>query len=298
MAPAGLSGHPNATACAFPLKGIKVLSFDCYGTLIDWESGILSSLAPLLSRLPAEHECARDPRRAVLALNKAAEGMEAARPSLRYDLLMEESYLELASALGLGAGGGGGEEEEEEEEEEQEEGARREEEEAREFGRGPGKWEAFPDSAEALSKLEGLGLGLVVLSNVDRANVARTAEVLRPASFAALLTAEEIGSYKPDRRNFEYCAKYVKQRLGADYEKGEHVHVARSLTVDHVACKEMGLRSVWISRGGDTKEGQGVGGDYEELAREGKLGFGWRFDTLGDFARVLEEEMGRGEAER
>jgi FMN phosphatase YigB (HAD superfamily) len=86
--------------------------------------------------------------------------------------------------------------------------------------------------------------------------------------------------------------KKVREDEGIDWEKGELLHVARSLKADHVTCKEIGLRSVWISRGGDRKEAEGVGGNLEGL-RE-KLGFEWRFDDLGTFAEEVERQLGDG----
>lgn len=111
--------------------------------------------------------------------------------------------------------------------------------------------------------------------------------------FDAVYTAEEIGSYKPARSNFEYLFRRGRDELGVDTPPGtELLHVARSLRVDHSAAKALGFSSCWISRGGEKKEGQGIGGDYEAMVKEGKVSFQWRFDTLGDFAREVARQFG------
>ena len=164
----------------------------------------------------------------------------------------------------------------------------------RAFGASPGTWTPFPDSVRALAKLS-RHFRLFILSNVDEANIASTVARLEPVKFSGVYTAEAIGSYKPARQNFEYLFRHVKEDEGIDWQKGELLHVARSLTADHVTCKEIGLRSVWISRGGNKKEGEGVGGDLERLKGEGRLGFEWRFDDLAQFAEEVERQLGSGQ---
>ena len=106
-----------------------------------------------------------------------------------------------------------------------------------------------------------------------------------------MYTAEAIGSYKPSLGNFRYLFEGVRREFGVDVDRGELLHVARSLTVDHVPAKEIGLRSVWIARGGDRPEAYGTGGDYEQLTAEGKLGFEWMFQTIGEFADEVERQF-------
>lgn len=133
----------------------------------------------------------------------------------------------------------------------------------------------------------------MILSNVDEDNISRVVGpggALDGVAFDAVYTAERIGSYKPDRRNFEYLFAGVERELGGT--RGGVLHVARSLTADHVPAKEIGLRSVWIARGGDRPEGYGTGGDYGALKAEGKLGFEWVYQTLGEFAEAVEREFG------
>ncbi|GAB1309991.1 hypothetical protein MFIFM68171_00201 [Madurella fahalii] len=260
--------HPDLTS-------FKALSFDCYGTLINWEPGLLADLSPLLSLLPASHPW-RDPANPLLPVQRFyahSAHLWAVQPTLAYDANLIESFRLLAAEAGVSAASALGEET------------------VAGIGAGPGRWPAFADTVEGLKRL-GRYYKLAILSNVNDANIARAvAGPLAGARFDAVYTAQQIGSYKPDLRNFAYLFEKAKAELGADKEKGELLHVARSLTADHVPAKQLQLRSVWIARGGDKKENYGVGGDYEALKQEGKLGFEWMFQTIGEFADEVERQF-------
>lgn len=263
--------HPDLTS-------FKALSFDCYGTLINWEPGILSDLSPLLSLLPPDHAW-REPSNRLLPVQRfyaLSAQLWATQPALSYDANLAESFRLLAAEAGAPA-------------------SSLPEEALRRIGSGPGRWPAFADTVEGLTRL-GRHYKLAILSNVNDANIARAIEgPLAGARFDAVYTAEQIGSYKPDLRNFAYLFEKARTELGVDKEKGELLHVARSLTADHVPAKATGLPSVWIARGGDKKENYGVGGDYEALKAEGKLGFEWMFQTIGEFADEVERQFAEKE---
>ncbi|KAI1392924.1 haloacid dehalogenase [Hypoxylon trugodes] len=252
------------------LTGFKALSFDCYGTIIDWETGYLSTVRLLTAQLPDSHPLKTEPPlEAMRRLNEVTNAFEHAQPTLPYNEILAESITAFArddlQLPGLSDSI------------------------AEPFGNSPGTWIAFPDSIAALQKLRKY-YKLAILSNVDNRNIQATVEQrLTPARFDAVYTAQDIGSYKPSHRNFEYLFEHLRSDLGVDRDKNELLHVARSLTADHVPAKEIGLPSVWISRGGDTAKGRGVGGDYEKL--KDKVAFGWRFDTLGDFADEVERQF-------
>lgn len=255
------------------LTGFKALSFDCYGTLIEWEPELLRSLQPIIDQLGPAHPWAEDPRRALLRFNDVASALERAKPTLRYDRILAAAMRQLADEAG------GGEVEVREADVEA-------------MAAGPGRWPAFPDTVAALAVLK-RHYKLVILSNVDNENMARaTAGPLGGVAFDAVYTAEDVGSYKPRRENFEYLHRQARDELGVDAEKEELLHVARSLLVDHSAAKAVGFPSCWIARGGDTKEGQGVGGGYERMMRDGEINFQWKFDTLNDFAREVARQFG------
>ncbi|KAJ4290776.1 Kinesin- motor protein [Collariella sp. IMI 366227] len=201
--------------------------------------------------------------------NDHSEHLWASQPKLAYNANLAESFRLLA----------------------QEHGVDLEEDVLQRIGDGPGRWPAFEDTVEGLRRLAKY-YKLVILSNVNEGNIARAvAGPLMGARFDAVYTAEAIGSYKPDLGNFRYLFEGVKREFGVDWEKGELLHVARSLTADHVPAKEVGLKSVWIARGGDRPENYGTGGDLEKLRAEGKLGFEWTFQTIGEFADEVERQF-------
>ncbi|KAI2783782.1 haloacid dehalogenase [Daldinia loculata] len=252
------------------LTGFKALSFDCYGTLIDWETGFLSTVRMLTSQLPPTHPLNTDPPiEAMRRLNAITDVYEHTHPTLLYNEILAESITAFArdelKLPGLPDSI------------------------AEPFGNSPGSWAPFADTIPALLKLQ-KRYKLAILSNVDNNNIAATVDQrLAPARFDAVYTAQDIGSYKPSHANFEYLFGHLRAYLGVDRDEGELLHVARSLTADHVPAKELGLPSVWISRGGEREDAQGVGGSYTEL--KDKVAFGWRFDTLGDFADEVERQF-------
>ena len=104
-------------------------------------------------------------------------------------------------------------------------------------------WPPFDDSREALTSL-GWRYKLIILSNIDRASFAASNRRLGVA-FTSVLTAEDIGSYKPSARNFAAVIS-ESRRLGVP--DGRLLHVAQSLFHDHIPAKAAGLPTVWINR--------------------------------------------------
>ncbi|KAI1129202.1 HAD-like domain-containing protein [Nemania abortiva] len=255
------SSHPDLT-------GFKALSFDCYGTLIDWEAGIQNALRPLVSQLHSQHPLKTEPPTAAMQrLDEITQAHETRTPAVPYNELLVMSLSDLAHEMGLPLPDSISEP----------------------FGNAVGTWRAFPDTVAGLQKLA-RHYKLIILSNVDSANMAATLDKqLAPARFDAVYTAQDIGSYKPARQNFEYLFGHVKKDLDIDWQKGELLHVARSLDVDHVPAKQLGLRSVWISRGGEKEGREGVGGKLDKY--RDSTAFEWRFDTIGDFADEVERQF-------
>ena len=114
-------------------------------------------------------------------------------------------------------------------------------------------WPAFPDSGAALRYLKN-HFKLVILSNIDRASFSGSNARLG-VTFDAIYTAQDIGSYKPALRNFEYLITEVQSDLGVD--PGEILHTAQSLFHDHEPARQMGLATAWIDRRHD-KDGWGA----------------------------------------
>ncbi|KAM0351076.1 hypothetical protein ACHAPU_002857 [Fusarium lateritium] len=248
------------------LTSFKALSFDCYGTLIDQEPGMVCGLQPILSRLPSESHYKQNPTVLIRRFDEFVKELEAAEPTLRHDIVLLRSFQDLANELEVSVP----------------------EEETRHVGSIPSTWAPFPDTIPGLEILK-KHFKLAILTNMDNANASATVARFRPVEFDRVYTAEDIGSYKPAQKNFDYLFENIKKDLHVDKDQGDLLHVARSLTADHVPAKRFGLRSVWISRGGNTKEGQGVGGDYEELKED--VAFEWRFESIGEFAKEVERQF-------
>ena len=235
------------------LSQFDALSFDCYGTLNDWETGLTRALAPLAERSGVA------PADILQAYGPVEHETEEEHPGLRYSELLEKVYARLAARLGISASA----------------------EEAKEFGASVGDWPAFPDTAEALRYLK-QHFKLVILSNVDRRSFAKSNERLG-VEFDHIFTAEDIGSYKPSLRNFEY----LLEKLGAaGIEKGRLLHVAQSLFHDHVPANRMGIASAWIDRRHD-KAGSGA-----TVLPDPMPHFDFRFTSMAELAAAHRAEQG------
>ena len=167
---------------------------------------------------------------------------------------------------------------------------------AQTFGNSVGSWPAFPDTVDAMQRLSKY-YRLIPLSNVDRASFTRTLEgPLAAVPFWRIYIAEDIGSYKPDLRNFEYLLRKIDEDDRSEGGNGidgkqEDLHVAQSLFHDHVPAKKMGMASVWINRSGSAMGSTGTA----ELHEKGEVGYGWRFGTLGEFADEVEKQWSEKE---
>jgi 2-haloacid dehalogenase len=234
------------------LSDFKALSFDCYGTLIDWESGLSRALEPLRKQtLLSQDELLE-------AFGQAEHEVEEAHPGMRYAELLTIVYSRLGERFGI----------------EQDDKA------ARSFGNSVGDWPAFPDSREALAYLK-QHFKLIILSNVDRTSFAGSNRRLG-VEFDRVFTAEEIGSYKPDLRNFEF----LLDRLQEDgVARSSLLHVAQSLFHDHVPANRMGIASAWIDRRHD-KPGGGATKVPEPMPH-----FDFRFTSLEELAAAHRSEL-------
>src|SRR5258708_38596292 len=208
------------------LDDFAALTFDCYGTLIDWESGMLAALRPAFAqrRQDVSDETLLE------AYGRIEHRMEAAHPKMLYSEMLRRTYLELTKEFGLAS----------------------DEAAAARYAASIRDWPAFPDTAAALQYLK-RHYKLVILSNVDRASFRFSLPKLG-VEFDAVLTAEDIGSYKPDRRNFHYMIGKLAE-MGVPKER--ILHTAQSLFHDHVPAKELGLATAWINRRHD-KSGPGA----------------------------------------
>ncbi len=150
------------------------------------------------------------------------------------------------------------------------------------FGASIAHWPACADTADALRRLK-QHYKLVILSNVNRAGFAASNAKLGVA-FDAIYTAEDIGSYKPTRRNLEH----MLERLEADHGigKDEILHTAQSLYHDHVPAGAFGLARAWIDRQGLSKGG--AWGATAEVPERPQVDF--LFPTMAAMADAVEAE--------
>jgi 2-haloacid dehalogenase len=195
---------------------VEVLTFDCYGTLIDWEAGIAAGL-----RAVTRAHGIDVPDEELLAMYAGHEASLEAGPYLRYRDVLGQACRGVCADLGIEPGDA----------------------EVAAFAGSVGDWPAFPDSAAALGALAER-FRLAVITNCDDDLFAASNRRLG-VTFDWIVTAQQAGSYKPSRRNFELAF----ERIGPPRER--ILHVAQSLYHDHVPARELGLRSVWINRRGD-----------------------------------------------
>jgi 2-haloacid dehalogenase len=238
------------------LTDFKALTFDCYGTLIDWESGMLEALKPLTGRVRRGL-----PRNEILEAHARHEAAQQQHtPTKIYRDLLPVVYKRLAEEWGATASW----------------------DECVAYGRSVGDWPAFADSADALAYLK-KHYKLIILSNVDNENFAGSNKKLQ-IEFDAIYTAEDIGSYKPSDRNFEYMLTKLKT-LGI--EKRDILHTAESLFHDHGPANRHGLASAWISRRFD-QDGFGATLHPGEMPT-----YDFRFNSLADLVKAHQDQLKR-----
>ena len=191
----------------------EALTFDCYGTLIDWEAGILAALRPLFER----HAVSVTDEQLLEAFGRHEAEVEAGLYR-RYRDVLGATLRSMARHVGfeptaadVGAFGGSVED-----------------------------WPAFPDSTAALSKLH-TRFKLGVITNCDD-DLFAASERRLGVTFDWVVTAQQVGAYKPDERNFHVAF----ERLGLPRER--ILHCAQSLFHDHVPAKRLGLSTVWVDR--------------------------------------------------
>jgi 2-haloacid dehalogenase len=190
-----------------------ILTFDCYGTLIDWERGLLAALRTVLDA----HQAGADDE-ALLTTFARFEAEAEAGPFLTYREVLARSVRGVCASLGVEPT----------------------ESQVRGFAESVGGWPAFPDSAAALERLA-RRFRLGVITNCDTDLFARS-NVRLGVDFDWVITAEQLGSYKPNPRNLQLA----REQIGGPAER--HLHVAQSLFHDHVPAHALGLTTVWINR--------------------------------------------------
>ncbi len=191
----------------------QVLTFDCYGTLIDWETGLLAALRPILQ---AHGKTLSDSE--LLKLYSELEAKEEAGPYRRYREVLERILAAIGDRLGFTPS-------------------------TDETGSLPEsirRWPPFPDTIAALRRLKSR-YKLAIISNIDDALFAHSARLLQ-VPFDAVITAEQCRSYKPSLNNFHTAMQQLG--VGAD----AILHCAESRFHDVAPARQLDIASVWVNR--------------------------------------------------
>lgn len=228
------------------LTEFQVLSFGCYGTLIDRDSGLFTALQPLLHA--GNISLPRDQILGAFVKHEVAQ--QAETPTMLYSRVLGEAHRRLAKEWGVLLSDDA----------------------HALFGKSVRHWPVYADAPAALQYLKRY-FKLVLLSNVDKDNFGGTARRLE-VRFDAVFTADEIGSYKPDPRNFE-CLLDGLAKSGLARE--QILHVAASPARDQVPAERCGIPFAWIERPG--------------AGPPGRSAPQFRFANLVDMVKAHQEEL-------
>ena len=189
-------------------------TFDCYGTLVDWNAGIREELEKLFGAERADELLVR--------YHELEPEIQAARPGSSYREVLTVALERLAAETGLTLPGG----------------------DASSLARALPSWPVFEDARPGLEEARSRGWRLAILSNTDRDLIDASMEALG-VPFETAVVAGEIGSYKPAHKHWEV----FYEQTGAD--PAGHVHVAQSLFHDIEPATQLGIPSIWINRVGE-----------------------------------------------
>jgi len=210
-----------------------VITFDCYGTLIDWNGGIASAFQSEVAGMGVDL-----PRASVLSAYHEIEPKLQTEDYRPYREVLAEGAVAVWNELGLGSKPTDGQF----------------------LAESIGGWLPFEDTNRSLSALKQRGFRLGILSNVDDLIVRKTTEHFE-VEFDFIVTAEQVQSYKPKPAHFEVARGMVGE--------GKWLHVAQSWFHDVVPATRFGIPVVWVNRLGEDR-GDG-GSPIVEVADLSKL---------------------------
>ena len=273
---------PEPTVAPLPLTEYKVLSFDVYGSLIEYKAHILKSFTPLLSRLPKSSRYLDDsPLSATVSgvtsiglveflklFQRHEDSIKLEQPTRRFDEILREIWRRIARDLDVESS----------------------EDEAQDFGseRNIANWPTFPGTIEALNKLS-RHYKLVALSNIDRFAWSITSSSpcapLGEVSWYRVFTAEDYPGHASaaDAAKLEKMIEYV---TSAGIKKEEILHVAQSLGHDHAPAKKLGLSSVFLVGDGPI---WGKEAESKMATEKALVGYAWRCKDLREFAEHVDK---------
>jgi len=195
------------------IKEVELLTFDCYGTLIDWETGIRSALEKLLTASGVTwNDRYFDHYQACEAQleGRSYQPYRAILTEVESQLLQEAGLVELPAAQLANSLAG---------------------------------WQPFPDTVGALRRLK-QRFQLGILSNIDRDLLTLSARHLQ-VEFDLMITAEDVRSYKPATGHFD-------KLLSSGFQRHQILHVAQSLFHDIRPCNQLGINCIWVNRRGES----------------------------------------------
>jgi 2-haloacid dehalogenase len=191
----------------------STISFDCYGTLINWEAGILPALHTVLSRHQLNLEDS-----ALLELYGESEAEAESGPYQKYRDVLQSVVRAFGQRLGFQPSS----------------------DDMRTLSESVPVWPPFPDTVAALQNLKSR-FKLAIISNIDDDLFAKTQKLLG-VEFDAVITAEQARSYKPSLRNFQLAL----QRLGI--HPAHLLHIGQSIYHDVLPAQSLGIATVWVNR--------------------------------------------------
>lgn len=193
------------------------LTFDCYGTLIQWDEGLLAAV----ERILAGKARRVDPQAFIAAYDRHEHALEEARPHRSFVEVSARSLEAAFRDFGLEADHG----------------------DAEVLTSSIGRMPPFPEVVPTLRRLKEEGFNLAIVSNTDDAVIAGNVAQLG-GSIDRVVTAQQAQAYKPSQQIFEHAWR----TLGIG-ERSQVVHICASPHLDHAAARDLGFRAVWVDRG-------------------------------------------------
>lgn len=193
------------------------LTFDCYGTLIQWDEGLLAAVQKMLSKRPGHTV---QPQRFIEVYDHHEHALEQTPPHRSFRQVTREGLRLAMEELGLPSSPADGEL----------------------LADGISAMPPFAEVPAALKQLKAMGFKLCIVSNTDDDIIAGNVAQLG-GHIDRVITAQQAGAYKPNPRLFDYA----HEQLGVRRE--EVVHICASPHLDHAAARDMGFRCVWVDRG-------------------------------------------------
>lgn len=200
----------------------KVLTFDCYGTLIDWESGILSTLRPILSRYCKDI----DDTQIIKLYDEFERKIQSENEYINYKEVLKRVIQKFGNKFEFNPSSS----------------------ELNCLTDSLGSWKAFPDTIQALKELKEK-YKIVIISNIDDDLFALTEKHLQ-IKFDWIITAEQVKSYKPSLKNFEYAIEKI------NVSPDQILHIAQSVYHDIIPTNSLDLSNVWVNRKNISKLGK------------------------------------------